>query len=137
MKDTTIVILILTNFGWRPIQKKITCLHTVELFSKYDSLRFYYACIGGNTNSTRRFRKYPNNGERTLLFDFQDKQHLLQSNENYFIQIVPYKGTTKLFVNGEQYFLFMDDEPLTVDYFDFRTVKSHQEIDNFKVYSLK
>lgn len=106
-------------------------------FSEYDSLQLYYAGIGGNTNSTTRFRKYPGNGERTLLFDFQDKQHLLQSNKIYFIQIVVYNGTTKLFVNGEPYFSFMDDEPLTEGYFGFRTVKSHQEMYNFKVYSLK
>lgn len=106
-------------------------------FSEYDSLRLYYAGIGGNRNSTTRFRKYQGDGERTLLFDLQDKQHLLQPNKTYFIQIVVYNGTTKLFVDGEQYFSFTDDEPLTEGYFGFRTVMSHQEMDDFKVYRLK
>jgi hypothetical protein len=106
-------------------------------FPEYNSLRLYYAGIGGNTNSTTRFRKYQGDGERTLLFDLQDKQHLLQANKTYFIQIVVYNGTTKVFVDGEQYFSFTDDEPLTEGYFGFRTVKSHQEIDGFKVYRLK
>jgi hypothetical protein len=107
------------------------------IFSQYHSLRLYYAGIGGNTNSTTRFRKYQGTGERTLIFDFQDKQHLLQPNKNYLIQIVVYEGTTKVFVDGEEYFSFTDDEPLTEGYFGFRTVKSHQEMDNFKVYKLK
>ncbi len=106
-------------------------------FREYDSLRLYYAGIGGNTNTTTRFRKYPGNGERTLLFDLQDEDRLLQPNKTYLIQLAVYNGTTKVFVDGEQYFSFTDDEPLTEGYFGFRTVKSHQEIDDFKVYSLK
>ena len=106
-------------------------------FSEYDSLQLYYAGIGGNSNSTTRFRKYQGNGERTLLFDFRNQQHLLQPNKNYLIQIVVYNGTTKVFIDGEQYFSFTDNKPLTEGYFGFRTVKSHQEIDGFKVYALK
>lgn len=106
-------------------------------FSEYDSLQLYYAGIGGNSNSTTRFRKYQGNGERTLLFDFQNNQHLLQPNKNYLIQIVVYNGTTKVFVEGEQYFSYTDAKPLTEGYFGFRTVKSHQEINGFKVYRLK
>jgi PcRGLX-like protein C-terminal alpha/alpha toroid domain/PcRGLX-like protein central beta sandwich domain/Domain of unknown function (DUF6250)/PcRGLX-like N-terminal RIFT barrel domain len=106
-------------------------------FSEYDSLRLYYAGIGGNTNTTTRFRKYQGNGERTLLFDLQDEQHLLQPNKNYLIQLVVYNGTTEVFVDGEQYFSFTDDAPLTEGYFGFRTVKSHQEMHDFKVYALE
>jgi hypothetical protein len=107
------------------------------IFSEYDSLRLYYAGIGGNSNSTTRFRKYQGNGERILLFDLQDKQHLLKPNKPYMIQLVVYDGTTRIFVDGEQYFSFADDEPLTEGYFGFRTVESHQEIDDFKVFRLK
>lgn len=106
-------------------------------FSGYDSLHLYYAGIGGNNNSTTRFRKYLGNGERKLEVDFQDKQHLLQPNTTCLIQLVVYNGTTKVFVDGRQYFSFTDDKPLTEGYFGFRTVKSHQEMDDFKVYELK
>ena len=107
------------------------------VFSEYDSLRLYYAGIGGNTNRSTRFRKYQGTGERTLLFDLQDERHLLQPNRNYLIQIVVYNGTTQVFVDDELYFSFKDDAPLTEGYFGFRTVKSHQEVENFKVYELK
>jgi hypothetical protein len=105
--------------------------------SEYDSLRLYYASIGGNSNTTSRFRKYQGNGERTLVFDLQDKEHLLQPNKNYMIQLVVLNGSTKMFVDGKQYFSFTDDQPLTEGYFGFRTTQSHQEIDDFKVYRLK
>ena len=107
------------------------------IFSEYDSLKLYYAGIGGNTNSTTRFRKYQGDGERTLIFDLQDERHLLKPNKTYLIQLVVYNGTTKVYVDGEFYFSFTDDEPLTEGYFGFRTVMSHQEVENFKVYELK
>jgi len=106
-------------------------------FAEYDSLRLYYAGIGGNSNSTTRFRKYPGNGDRILLSDLSDEQHLLKPNKNYLIQLVVYNGTTKVFVDGEQYFSFTDDNPLTEGYFGFRTVKSHQAIVDYKVYRLR
>lgn len=107
------------------------------IFAEYHSLQQYYAGIGGNYNSTTRFRKYQGTGERTLLFDLQDREHLLQANKNYLIQIVVYKGTTSVFVDGERYFFFKDDEPLSEGYFGFRTVKSHQVVEDFRVYQLK
>lgn len=106
-------------------------------FSEYDSLRLYYAGIGGNSNKTTRFRKYPGNGERILLSDLPDKTYLLQPNKTYLIQIVVFDGITQVFLDGKEYFSFHDKEPLTEGYFGFRTVKSRQEVANFKVYRLK
>ena len=106
-------------------------------FSKYHSLRLYYAGIGGNHNTTTRFRKYPGNGERILYGDFTDKEHLLQPNRDYLIEILVDNGTTKVYVDHEEYFSFTENSPLTEGYFGFRTVQSHQEIDNFEVYRLK
>ncbi|HQU72427.1 MAG TPA: DUF6250 domain-containing protein [Calditrichia bacterium] len=107
------------------------------VFEEYHQLRQYYAGIGGNTNSTTRFRKYQGGGERTLIFDLQDEGHLLQPNRTYLIQIVVYNGKTELYVDGKPYFSYEDTAPLTEGYFGFRTVKSHQEIQGFRVYRLK
>jgi rhamnogalacturonan endolyase len=52
-------------------------------FESYDSLLMYYGGIGGNTNTTTRFRKYEGNGERTLLKEYKDSMHLLKPNTNY------------------------------------------------------
>ncbi len=107
------------------------------ILSEYDSLKLYYAGIGGNYNTTTRFRKYQGNGERTLIYHFQDEEHLLKPNKTYLIQIVIYNGRTILFLDGKEYFNYKDDNPLTEGFFGFRTVKSHQEIYDFKVYQLK
>lgn len=105
-------------------------------FAEYDSLRLYYAGIGGNSNTTTRFRKYLGNGERMLVRDLTDTEHLLKPNKTYLIQIVVYNGTTKVFVDKKEYFSFYDDNPLKEGYFGFRTVKSHQEVEDFKIYRL-
>ncbi|WP_159039916.1 DUF6250 domain-containing protein [Christiangramia fulva] len=106
-------------------------------FREYDSVRMYYAGIGGNRNTTTRFRKYPGNGMRRLLYDFRGEKYLLKANKDYFIQILNLNGTTKVFVEGREYFSYDDKDPLTAGYFGFRTVQSHQKIDNFKVFSIQ
>lgn len=107
------------------------------VFSLYHSLSLYYVGIGGNYNSTSRFRKYTGNGERILHGEYTDKEHLLQPNRLYLIEIVVYEGIIQVFVDHEKYFTFKDDNSLTEGYFGFRTVKSHHEIDDLKIYRLK
>ena len=107
------------------------------VFSEYDSLRLYYAGMGGNANTTTRFRKYTGNGERVLYRDLTDLQHLLKPNHVYAITIIVKEGLTKFFVDGREYFSFQDPAPLQEGYFAFRTVQSRQEIDDFRVYRLK
>lgn len=106
-------------------------------FNEYDSLQLYYFGIGGNTNSTTRFRKYLGNGKKPLIHDFQDEAHLLQPNKSYHIQTVVYNGVTKVFVDGKEYFSYEDKEPFTEGYFGFRTTQSRHEIDELKIYRLK
>ena len=107
------------------------------IFAPANTLRTNPKAIAKTSRITTRFRKYQGDGERTLLFDLQDEEHLLQPNKTYLIQIIVYNGTTEVFVDGKKYFSFTDAEPLTEGYFGFRTVKSHQEMTNFRVYSLK
>ncbi len=106
------------------------------VFEEYDGLRLYYAGVGGNTNTTTRFRKYLGTGERVLITDLQDQSHLLKANHDYKIEISVYKGCTQLSVDGQVYFSYLDTEPLTKGYFGFRTTQSRQEIDDLVIYSL-
>ena len=107
------------------------------VFSEYDSLLLYYVGFGGNSNTTTRFRKYTGNGERVLLNDLTDKEHLLKPNKEYLIKIVVYDGLSKFFVDDKEFFSFRDINPITEGYFGLRTTQSRQEIDDFKVYRLK
>lgn len=105
-------------------------------FSQYDNLRLYYVGMGGNNNSTTRFRRYPGSGERPLLAEYTDQKHLLQPNFTYHIEIVCFKGRTQFSVNGKIFFSHIDSKPLTKGNFGFRTVRNHEVIDNFKVFRL-
>jgi hypothetical protein len=106
-------------------------------FTAYDSLSLYYAGVGGNSNTTTRFRKYSGIGERKLYRDLTNKAHLLEANKWYKIRIIVFQGLTRFYVDDELFFSFEDPEPLKEGYFGFRTTESRQEIDDFKVYTLK
>lgn len=106
-------------------------------FAEYDSLLMYYAGIGGNYNETTRFRKYTGDGNRVLVHDLTDQAHLLKPNHTYLIEIVVKDGQTNVLVDGEEFFSFMDDNPLTRGYFGIRTTWSRHEIDDVEVYRLK
>jgi hypothetical protein len=106
-------------------------------FADYDSLLMYYFGIGGNSNETSRLRKYDGSGKRLLVHDLKDETHLLKPNHYYLVETVVYNGTTKVFVDGDKFFSFTDEGPLTSGYFGFRTTTSRQEIDDFEVYRLK
>ncbi|WNH10713.1 DUF6250 domain-containing protein [Thalassobellus suaedae] len=106
-------------------------------FSQYHNLKLYYFGIGGNSNTTTRCRKYLGNGERYLIEDLREKKYLLEPNKTYVIQTVVYNGVTKVFVDNQEYFSFLDKEPLESGYFGFRTTESRQEIDDLKIYRLK
>ena len=106
-------------------------------FGEYDSLRMYYAGIGGNYNKTTRFRKYDGNGGRFLYHDLTDTSHLLKPNHTYRIEVVVYRNTTRVFVDNEEFFSFTDQDPIQSGYFGIRTTWSRHEIDDFKVYRLK
>jgi len=126
------------NTFWMAIDPKSKNLFTrTGNFKEYDSLLMYYVGFGGNTNTTTRFRKYEGNGERKLLAEYLDASHLLQANKEYTIRIFVHNGKTSFFVDDEEYFSYVDPQPIKAGYFGFRTVQSRQEIKEFKVYQLK
>lgn len=117
-------------------------LHNPNLFTRngvfeaYDSLQLYYVGMGGNTNTTTRFRKYQGNGQRELLKEYLDKQHLLIPNHRYHIKITILNGQTSFYVDGKRYFDYQDSSPLTKGYFGFRSTKARHEIEHYQVYQL-
>jgi len=126
----------LNNFWMASDPKNANLFTRTGVFEEYDNLNLYYVGMGGNTNSTTRFRRYGGN-ERRLLKEYTDKEHLLEANREYRIAIVYYNGESKFFVDGEEYFSFNDTVPLMGGYFGIRTTYSHHEIDDFSIYSLK
>jgi len=105
-------------------------------FSSYDNLNLYYAGIGGHDNRTTRFRKYDHRGEKPVIEEYTDADHLLLGNTLYKIMIIVNEGRTQFFLNGMPYFDYTDKQPYTEGYFAFRTTRSHQQIDNFAVFRI-
>ncbi len=108
-------------------------------FANYDSLRLYYLGMGGNGNSTTRFRRYPGTGERPMLpeHDLQGEEDMIKANTPVLITIESTDQGTRYWRNDELLIDFKDDQPLTEGWFGFRTVHNHMQIHWFKVEELK
>jgi len=106
-------------------------------FSDYDSLFTYYVGMGGNENTTTRFRRYDGTSNRPLLpeHDLRNREVLLTANQTYHIRVIARNGVAEFWRDGNRIFRFNDPEPLTAGWFGFRTVKSHLVIRNFAVKS--
>lgn len=104
-------------------------------FSDYDPLRLYYVGMGGNDNTTTRFRRYAGDGTKPLLpeHDLGAKKFLLEPNRTYRLRVVARDGVAEFWRNDEKLFSFRDPAPLAEGWFGFRTVKSHLEIRNFRI----
>ena len=109
--------------------------HRTGAFADYDSLSTYYVGMGGNTNTSTRFRRYAGNGERPLLpeHDLKGPQVLLEGNRDYLIEIESTEHGIRYLRDGVVLFDWTDPRPLTEGYFGFRTVWSHLEIRDFRV----
>lgn len=103
------------------------------VFESYDSLSLYYVGMGGNTNTTTRFRKYEADGTKPLLYEHDSR---LESNRTYRIRTEVINGITTFSVDGQELFRHSDPDPLTSGYFGFRSTYSRQAIDNLRIYRL-
>jgi hypothetical protein len=99
---------------------------------EYDKLKLFYAGIGGNTNSTTRFRYYDGSGARNLLQEYTAPEYLLKAGHPYRIRIVVDARGTRLYVDDKEY--FNAPGPLAGGgYFGFRTTQSRQKVEHFVV----
>lgn len=105
-------------------------------FNEYDSLSMYYVGMGGNYNTTTRFRRYDGKGEKKILAEYSDSSHLLQPNKEYLIEIIVKDGVSTFKVDGQVYFSFKDPAALTHGFFAFRSTRSRQEIDDFEIFRI-
>lgn len=107
-------------------------------FSTYDSLLTYYVGMGGNANTTTRFRRYTGTpGTRPLLpeHDLKDKKFLLEPNRDYRIRLVADGGDVRFYRDGELVFRLADEKPYTRGYFAIRSVTSHLVISDLVITS--
>jgi hypothetical protein len=106
-------------------------------FKNYDTLSLYYVGMGGNRNTTTRFRKYMGTSNKDIIQEYTDAAHLLEADKTYHCKIVFKKDTMFFYINDVLFFTYKDAQPLAHGYFGFRTTESRQIIDNFKVFEIE
>lgn len=101
-------------------------------FADYDSLDLFYAGIGGNDNTTTRFRHYDGSMRRPMLADYTAASWLLRGNHRYRIRIVVDGRGTRFYLDGRPCFAAALDAPGD-GYFAFRTTASRQTVSDFSI----
>ncbi|MCT8003815.1 DUF6250 domain-containing protein [Sphingomonas sanguinis] len=106
-------------------------------FEDYDGLETYYASIGGNANTTTRFRRYVGRaGDRPLLSENDRRAPLLVPNAWQRLRVRAQGEAIRLDRNGVSLFEYHDPAPYTRGRFALRTTASHLRVRNFAVHLL-
>lgn len=125
------------NQFWMATDAKNKMFTRKGAFDEYDELKLYYVGMGAHENTVTRMRRYNGTSNRTTLKDLTNSDQLLIPNTKQHIEIKVTKGTSTFSVDGKVFFNFKDKAPYNRGFFGFRLFKSHQLIDNFKVWLLK
>ncbi|WP_347302496.1 DUF6250 domain-containing protein [Croceibacterium sp. TMG7-5b_MA50] len=108
-------------------------------FAGYDRLRTYYAGIGGNRNTSSRFRRYVGrDGDRPLLprHDLTAPATLIEANRPYRIRLIADGRHIALLRDGVPMFELDDPDPYTKGHFALRTTWSHLQVRDLSVWRL-
>jgi len=115
-------------------------VHRSGKFADYNPLFTYYVGLGGNGNTTTRFRRYIGAATTRPLRsqdDLRDKADLLVPNVEQTVQLMATGHNIAFYRDGKRLFQMDDEHPYTSGWFAFRTTASHLRIRDFRVYSLQ
>jgi hypothetical protein len=108
-------------------------------FSEYNPLKCYYVGLGGNGNTTTRFRRYIGDATtRPLLpeHDLRDPDDMIVANQQQTIRLIACAGLIQFYRDDRRMFEWKDSDPYTSGWFGFRTTQNHMSIRHFRVYRL-
>lgn len=109
-------------------------------FAEYNDLLTYYVGLGGNWNTTTRFRRYIGNSElRPLLpeHDLTTPNALLKANRKQTIVLVANKNRIEYWRDGVRLLNYDDPAPYTRGWFALRTTRSHLRIERLEIHRLE
>lgn len=106
------------------------------VLESYDSLDTYYVGMGGNGNTTTRFRHYDGSAERPLLGERLHATDMLEAGRIYRIRIDVGAEATRYWVDERLLFSQTLTQLPAAGYFGFRSVWSRQAISRFSVRAL-
>jgi hypothetical protein len=110
--------------------------HRTGAFADYNLLKTYYIGLGGNSNTTTRFRRYIGHPTRRPLLpehDLRDPADLIRPNVPTHIKLVADNRRIEFWRDGRRVFSLDDPAPYTSGWFAFRTVHNHMTVRNFVV----
>ena len=105
-------------------------------FAEYDELLTYYVGLGGNRNTTSRFRRYIGEpGNRPLLpaHDLSSPEALLAPNRKQKITLVADGAHIEYRRDGKSLFIYEDPAPYTRGWFALRSTASHLRVENLRI----
>lgn len=109
-------------------------------FASYDDMETYYVGIGGNRNTTTRFRRYIGRpGDRPLRpqDDRQSPSDMLTPNVWMHVRLIADGSRIAVERDGKPLFALTDVAPYTNGWFGVRTTKSHLRVRNVRITALK
>lgn len=109
-------------------------------FADYNDLLTYYVGLGGNSNTTTRFRRYIGDPvSRPLLpeHDLTSPDVLLQPNRKQTILLVADGRRIEYWRDGRRLLSYVDEAPYERGWFALRTVQSHLRIERLRIHSLR
>lgn len=108
-------------------------------FADYNDLLAYYVGLGGNYNTTARFRRYIGDPEHRPLLpqhDLSTPDVLLAPNRAQEVTLIADGKEIQYWRDGRLLFRYLDAKPYTSGWFALRTTQSHLRIERFRVYAL-
>jgi len=108
-------------------------------FADYNQLLTYYVGLGGNGNTTTRFRRYIGDATLRPLLpedDLHAASDFLLANTPQTLQLVANGPIIQFYRDGKKLFEMDDPAPYTSGWFAFRTTHSHLVIKSFRIYRL-
>jgi hypothetical protein len=108
-------------------------------FADYNNLLTYYVGLGGNSNTTTRFRRYIGDPvARPLLpeHDLSSADVLLVPNRPQTITMIADGPRIEYWRDGVRVLRYEDPAPYTKGWFAIRTVQSHLRIERLRVHRI-
>lgn len=105
-------------------------------FAQYDALTTYYVGIGGNRNTTTRFRRYigaPGNRPLLPAHDLAGSENLLVANRWTHVRLIADGRQIAVERDGRRIFALEDARPYRRGWFALRTTRSHLRIRNLRI----
>lgn len=108
-------------------------------FAEYNDLLTYYVGLGGNRNTTTRFRRYvgdPVNRPMLPEHDLSAASAMLAANRAQTITLIANGSHVEFRRDGERLFELEDAAPYVDGWFALRTTHSHLRIRHLRIYRL-